>query len=69
MPYDQVMHKFKHGTLKSSSGRPVTSRAQALAILESEKRAAGSKPEYRARPGRKKKPAGNHEPHNAIGSH
>lgn len=30
------MHKFKHGTLKSSSGEKVTSRDQAVAIGLSE---------------------------------
>lgn len=30
------MHKFKHGTLKSSSGKKVTSRKQAIAIAMSE---------------------------------
>ena len=30
------MHKFKHGTLKSSSGQKVTSRDQAVAIAMSE---------------------------------
>lgn len=30
------MHKFKHGTLKSSSGQKVTSRDQAIAIGLSE---------------------------------
>lgn len=39
MPADEVMHKFKHGKLKSGSkkGKKVTSRKQALAIMESEK--------------------------------
>lgn len=49
MPYDEVMHKFKAGTLKSGgSGKPVTNRKQAIAIMESEKRASKHKPEYRA---------------------
>jgi hypothetical protein len=38
MPSSQVMHKFKKGTLRSSSGQLVTNRQQALAILESERR-------------------------------
>lgn len=47
MPFDEVMHKFKHGTLKSS-GHGVQSRDQAIAIMLSEKRAAGKgKKEYR----------------------
>jgi hypothetical protein len=51
MPYDEVLHKFKHGTLHSGSkhGPLVKSRKQAIAIMLSEKRAAGSKPEYRSR--------------------
>jgi hypothetical protein len=32
----QTMHEFKHGTLRSSSGKPVTNRRQALAIALSE---------------------------------
>lgn len=32
----KVMHEFKAGTLKSSSGEPVTSRDQAIAIALSE---------------------------------
>jgi len=50
MPWDEVMHKWKAGTLKSSSGQPVTNQKQAVAIMESEKRAAqGGKKEYRAK--------------------
>lgn len=30
------MHKFKHGTLKSSNGKKVTDREQAIAIAMSE---------------------------------
>lgn len=54
MPFDQVMHKFKHGELHSGSpdGPPVTDRSQAIAIMLSEKRAAeGGKTEYQ--PGRR----------------
>lgn len=40
MPYDQVLHKFKQGTLRSSSGQPVKNRKQAIAIMLSEKKAA-----------------------------
>lgn len=40
MPYDEVMHKYKHGELRSGSGAKVTSREQAIAIMLSEKRAA-----------------------------
>lgn len=49
MPYDQVMSKWKSGTLKSGgSGKPVHSHKQAVAIMLSEKRAAKGKPEYAA---------------------
>ena len=48
MPWDEVMHKFKAGTLKSGSGQKVKSRRMAIAIMLSEKRKAGSKPEYRS---------------------
>ena len=53
MPWNEVMHKWKHGTLHSGSpsGPPVKSQAQAEAIMFSEKRAAeGGKKEYQARP-------------------
>ena len=49
MPYDEVMHKFKHGNLHSGSkhGKKVTNRKQAIAIMLSEKRKAGEgKKEY-----------------------
>lgn len=50
MPYDQVMHKFKHGELHSGSktGPRVKSRAQAIAIMESEKqKAEANETEYK----------------------
>jgi hypothetical protein len=49
MPYTEVMHKFKAGTLKSGgSGKPVKKRSQAIAIMLSEKRAAkAGKSEYK----------------------
>ncbi len=50
MPYDEVMHKFKHGELHSGSkkGKKVTNRKQAIAIMMSEKRKAGEgKEEYK----------------------
>ena len=54
MPWDQVMHKFKKGTLKSGSGGLVHSRKQAIAIMLSEKREAGKgKKEYKSVHGRK----------------
>ena len=50
MPWDEVMHKWKSGDLKSGgSGKPVKSQEQAVAIMLSEKRKAGSKPEYRSK--------------------
>jgi hypothetical protein len=40
MPSSEVMHKYKHGTLRSGGpdGPKVHSRAQAIAIMMSEKR-------------------------------
>ena len=38
----KVMHEFKEGTLKSSSGQKVTKRKQAVAIALSEARDAGA---------------------------
>lgn len=52
MPYDQVMHKFKHGKLHSGSksGPPVKNRKQAIAIMLSEKKQAeGGKKEYQSK--------------------
>ena len=40
---ERAMHERKHGTLKSGSGRKVTSRKQAIAIGLSEAREAGGK--------------------------
>jgi len=39
----KVMHEYKEGHLKSSSGRKVTSRKQAIAIGISEAREQGAK--------------------------
>lgn len=39
----KTMHEFKHGTLRSGSGKKVKSRAQAIAIGLSEQRRAGSR--------------------------
>ncbi len=39
----KVMHEFKEGTLKSSSGRKVTNRKQAVAVALSEARQAGAR--------------------------
>ena len=52
MPYDEVMHKYKHGELHSGSkdGKKVTNRKQAIAIMLSEKRQAEEgKKEYKSR--------------------
>ena len=55
MPWNEVMHKFGTGTLKSSSGKKVTGQKQAVAIMLSEKRAASKgKKEYAASPLAKK---------------
>jgi hypothetical protein len=40
---EKVMHEKKKGTLKSGSGKKVTSRKQAIAIGFSEARKAGAK--------------------------
>ncbi len=41
MPWDEVMGKWKSGSLKSGgSGKPVRSQKQAVAIMLSEKRKA-----------------------------
>jgi Family of unknown function (DUF6496) len=39
----RAMHEMKHGTLKSGSGKKVTSRKQAIAIGLSEARKSGAK--------------------------
>ena len=51
MPWDEVMSKFKKGSLRSGSdaGPAVKNRKQAIAIMLSEKRkAAGGKKEYKS---------------------
>jgi len=54
MPWDQVLHKWKAGTLKSGSGEPVKDQKQAVAIMLSEKKkAAEGNSEYAAHPMRK----------------
>ena len=40
---EETMHELKHGTLRSGSGKKVTSRKQAIAIGLSEARRAGGK--------------------------
>jgi hypothetical protein len=51
MPWDQVMHKWGPGNLKSGgSGQPVKSQKQAVAIMLSEKRKAqGGNKEYQSK--------------------
>lgn len=52
MPWDEVMHKWGEGKLRSGSpsGPKVKNQKQALAIMFSEKRAAqGGKSEYKPR--------------------
>lgn len=51
MPWNEVMHKWGAGKLKSGgSDKPVKSQKQAVAIMLSEKRAAqGGKKEYAAK--------------------
>lgn len=56
---EKVMHEKKKGTLKSGSGKKVTSRKQAIAIGLSEARRAGAKvPKKKgtSRRGAKRKP-------------
>jgi hypothetical protein len=49
-PWNEVMKKFKSGSLKSSNGKKVTNPKQAVAIQMSEKRAAkGGKAEYKSK--------------------
>lgn len=47
MPWDEVMHKYKKGELHSGSGKKVTNRKQAIAIMLSEKRS--NKKEYKGK--------------------
>jgi hypothetical protein len=50
-----AMHRKKKGTLKSGSGRKVTSRKQAIAIGLNEARETGAKVPRRASSGSRKK--------------
>ena len=52
---EKVMHERKKGTLKSGSGRKVTSRKQAIAIGLSEARKAGAKVPKKAKRKTKRK--------------
>lgn len=57
MPWDEVMSKYKRGTLHSGSkkGPKVKNRKQAIAIMLSEKRKAqGGKKEYQSKKKKKK---------------
>jgi Family of unknown function (DUF6496) len=51
MPWNEVMHKYASGSLKSGgSGRTVRNRKQAIAIMLSEKKKAGEgDTEYKAK--------------------
>lgn len=50
MPWNEVMHKWGAGTLKSGSGGKVKGQKQAVAIMLSEKRKAkAGKKEYQAK--------------------
>ena len=40
---EKVMHEFKEGSLKSSSGKKVTNRKQAVAVALSEARRSGAR--------------------------
>jgi hypothetical protein len=53
----RAMHKRKQGSLKSGSGRKVTSRKQAIAIGLSEARKAGAKVPKKGRKTARKKTA------------
>jgi hypothetical protein len=55
MPWDEVMSKFKRGSLKSSGGGKVKSRKQAIAIMLSEKARAASNKEYASKAAKKLK--------------
>jgi Family of unknown function (DUF6496) len=52
---EKVMRERKRGTLRSGSGKKVTSRKQAIAIGLSEARRAGAKVPKKKGGGRKKK--------------
>lgn len=60
------MHKFKHGILKSSSGKKVTSRKQAIAISLSE---AGESKKEKKKVAKKSTGNGSHRKKRNIGRH
>lgn len=53
----KTMHERKRGTLRSGSGRKVTSKSQAIAIGLSEARRSGAKVPKKTGGGRKRKTA------------
>jgi hypothetical protein len=53
---EKVMHEKKEGTLKSGSGKKVTSRKQAIAIGLSEARKEGAKVPKKAKAAKKAAP-------------
>jgi hypothetical protein len=55
---ESTMRRRKKGTLKSSSGRKVTSRKQAIAIALNEAREKGAKVPKKSAGGRKKSSGG-----------
>ena len=54
---ERAMHERKRGTLRSGSGRKVTSRKQAIAIGLSEARDAGAKVPRKRKTGTRKRKA------------
>ena len=54
---ERAMHERKRGTLRSGSGRKVTSRKQAIAIGLSEARDAGAKVPSKRKGGARKRKA------------
>jgi hypothetical protein len=54
---ERAMHERKRGTLRSGSGRKVTSRKQAIAIGLSEARDAGAKVPRKRKGGSRKRKA------------
>ena len=61
----KAMHERKHGTLRSGSGKKVTSRKQAIAIGLSEARRSGKKVPKRRSSGSKSRSHGSHRSHHA----
>ena len=63
-----VMGEFKRGTLKSSSGKKVTDRKQALAIANSEGNKLMSKKPGKGSPAKKKKQGYTAKLHESLGA-